>query len=124
MLVPPVVVGEGSEQPPEPQPTPFTTPSEVLSQVTTTAASQPPKDPNTYRRTKRGQNTKVPQSDGSPNKVSDEAINEEMFDSVERAATTASNLEADQASGNINKTQFTLTLNEPFFLELGSASGP
>ncbi|GKA60262.1 hypothetical protein Tco_0759669 [Tanacetum coccineum] len=73
-----------------------------------------------YRRTKRGQNTKVPQSGGSPNKVGDEAINEDMFDSVERAATTASSLEAENASGNINKTQFTATLNEPFFLELGS----
>ncbi|GJX98925.1 hypothetical protein Tco_0355944 [Tanacetum coccineum] len=98
MLVPPVVVGE----------------------VTTTAASQLPKDPNTFRRTKRGRNTKVPQSSSSPNKVGYEAINEEMFDSVERAATTASSLEAEQASGNINKTQFMTTLNEPFFLELGS----
>ncbi|GJY66846.1 putative ribonuclease H-like domain-containing protein [Tanacetum coccineum] len=60
MLVPPAVVGEGSEQPPEPQPTPSTAPLEVLSQVTTAAASQPPKDPNTYRRTRRGRNTKVP----------------------------------------------------------------
>ncbi|GJW49489.1 hypothetical protein Tco_0090840 [Tanacetum coccineum] len=33
---------------------------------------------------------------------------------------TASSLEAEQASGNINKTQFTATLNEPFSLELGS----
>ncbi|GKC45470.1 hypothetical protein Tco_1063192, partial [Tanacetum coccineum] len=57
---------------------------------------------------------------GSPNKVGDEAINEEMLDSVERAATTATSLEAEQASGNINKTQFTATLNEPFSLELGS----
>ncbi|GKF94181.1 hypothetical protein Tco_0283881 [Tanacetum coccineum] len=57
MLVPPAVVGEGSEQP-----TPSTSPLEVLSQVTTAAASQPPKDPNTYRRTKRGRKTKVPQS--------------------------------------------------------------
>ncbi|GJU32075.1 putative ribonuclease H-like domain-containing protein [Tanacetum coccineum] len=88
MLVPPVVVGKGLEQPPEPQPTPSTAPPEVLSQV------------------------------------GDEAINEEMFDSVERAVTTASSLEAEQASGNINKTQFTATLNEPFFLELGSGSGP
>ncbi|GJY04619.1 ribonuclease H-like domain-containing protein [Tanacetum coccineum] len=39
MLVPPVVVGEGSEQPPEPQPIPSTAPPEVLSQVTTAAAS-------------------------------------------------------------------------------------
>ncbi|GKA75403.1 ribonuclease H-like domain, reverse transcriptase, RNA-dependent DNA polymerase [Tanacetum coccineum] len=59
ILVPPVVVGEGSEQPPEPQPIPSTAPPEVLSQVTTAAASQPPKDPNTYRRTKRGRNTKA-----------------------------------------------------------------
>ncbi|GJW04827.1 hypothetical protein Tco_1563683 [Tanacetum coccineum] len=94
------------------------------SQKRPPAISQPPKDPNTYRRTKRGQNTKVPQSGGSPNKVGDEAINEDMFDSVERVATTASSLEAEQASGNINKTQFTTTLNEPFFLEIGSGSGP
>ncbi|GJW56929.1 hypothetical protein Tco_0103660 [Tanacetum coccineum] len=120
MLVPPVVVGKGSEQPPEPQTTSSTAPPEVPSQVTTATASQPPKDPNTYRRTKRGQNTKVPQSGGSPNKVGDESINEEMFDSVERAVTTASSLEAEHASGNINKTQFTTTLNEPSFLELGS----
>ncbi|GJT38072.1 hypothetical protein Tco_0937937 [Tanacetum coccineum] len=66
--------------------------------VTTVAASQLLKDPNTNRGTKRGQNTKVPQSGGSPNKVGDEAINEEMLDSVEKAATTASSLEAGQAS--------------------------
>ncbi|GKC64876.1 hypothetical protein Tco_1097474 [Tanacetum coccineum] len=124
MLVPPLVVGEGLEQPPEPQPTPSTAPLEVLSPLTTAATSQPPKDPSTYRRTKRGRNIKVPQSGGSPNKVGDEAINEEMLDSVERAATTATSLEAEQASGNINKTQFMTTLNEPFSLELGSGSGP
>ncbi|GJT08846.1 hypothetical protein Tco_0843308 [Tanacetum coccineum] len=56
--------------------------------------------------------------------VGDEAINEEMLDSVERAATTATSLEAEQASGNIHKTQFMATLNEPFSLELGSGSGP
>ncbi|GKD90338.1 hypothetical protein Tco_1365845 [Tanacetum coccineum] len=113
-----VVLGECSEQPPKPQPIPYTAPPEVLSQVTTVAASQPPKDPKTHRRTKRGRNTKVPQSGGSPNKVGDEAINKEMLDSVERAASTASSLEAEQASGNINKTQFTATLNESFYLEL------
>ncbi|GJS45761.1 hypothetical protein Tco_0595882 [Tanacetum coccineum] len=97
MLVPTVVVGEGSEQPLKPQPIPSTAPPEVLSQVTTSAA--PPKDPNTYRRTNRGQNTKIPQSGGSLNKVGNEAINEEMFDSVERTTTTASSLEAEQARG-------------------------
>ncbi|GJW55218.1 hypothetical protein Tco_0099303 [Tanacetum coccineum] len=51
---------------------------EILTQIATATASQPPKDPNTYRRTKRGRNTKVPQSGGSPKKVGDEAINEAM----------------------------------------------
>ncbi|GJR67298.1 hypothetical protein Tco_0013363 [Tanacetum coccineum] len=73
---------------------------EVLLGVATAAASQPPKDTNTYRRTKRGQNTKVPQSGGSLNKVGDEAINEEMLDSVERATTVASSLEWSLAPRN------------------------
>ncbi|GJU07602.1 hypothetical protein Tco_1124032 [Tanacetum coccineum] len=95
-----------------------------LAFFTTIVASQPPKDPSTYRRTKRGQNTKVPQSGDYPYKVGDEAINEEMLNSMERAATTATSLEAEQASGNIHKTQFTARLNESFFLELGLGSSP
>ncbi|GJY28231.1 hypothetical protein Tco_0403998 [Tanacetum coccineum] len=81
--------------------------------VATATASQPPKDPNTYRRTKRGRNTKVPQSGGSLKKVDDEAINEEMFNSVERAITTDASLDAAQDSDNITKTQSTAILNEP-----------
>ncbi|GKC04644.1 hypothetical protein Tco_0996254 [Tanacetum coccineum] len=38
--VPPVVVGEGSEQPPEPQPIPSTASPEVLSQVTTVVGDE------------------------------------------------------------------------------------
>ncbi|GJW26808.1 hypothetical protein Tco_0040619 [Tanacetum coccineum] len=81
--------------------------------VATATASQPPKDPNTCRRTKRGRNTKVPQSGGSLKKVGDEAINEDMLDSVERAITTDASLDAAQDSDNITKTQSTVTLNEP-----------
>ncbi|GKE45419.1 hypothetical protein Tco_1472703, partial [Tanacetum coccineum] len=44
---------------------------------------------------------------------SDEAVNEEMDDSFVRAATAASSLEAEQDSGNINKTRSKATLNEP-----------
>ncbi|GKD66735.1 hypothetical protein Tco_1308843, partial [Tanacetum coccineum] len=64
--------------------------------VATATASQPPKDPNTYRRTKRGRNTKVPQSGGSPKKDSD----------------------------NITKTQSVAKLNEPRPQGEGSGSGP
>ncbi|GJY52312.1 hypothetical protein Tco_0443159, partial [Tanacetum coccineum] len=85
---------------------------EVLSPVTTAATSQPPKDPSTYRRTKRGQTTKVPQSGGSPNKVGDEAINEEMLDSVERADTTATSLEAESGEDSMEH-QIELTDNVP-----------
>ncbi|GJV78436.1 putative ribonuclease H-like domain-containing protein [Tanacetum coccineum] len=38
---------------------------------------------------------------------------EELGDRMERAATTASSLEAEQDSGNINRTQSMATLNEP-----------
>ncbi|GJS98487.1 putative ribonuclease H-like domain-containing protein [Tanacetum coccineum] len=41
-----------------------------------------------------------------------------------RAATTASSLEAEQDSGNINRTQSMATLNEPSPQGTGSGSGP
>ncbi|GJT07067.1 putative ribonuclease H-like domain-containing protein [Tanacetum coccineum] len=44
-------------------------------------------------------------------KVGDEAVHKELSDRMERAATTASSLEAEQESGNINKTQSMATLN-------------
>ncbi|GKF50594.1 hypothetical protein Tco_0147061, partial [Tanacetum coccineum] len=45
--------------------------------------------------------------------VGDEAVHKELGDRMERAATTASSLEAKQDSGNINRTQSMATLNEP-----------
>nr|GEV59716.1 putative ribonuclease H-like domain-containing protein [Tanacetum cinerariifolium] len=45
-------------------------------------------------------------------------------DRMERAATTASSLEAEQDNGNINKTQSMATLNKPLPQETGSGSGP
>ncbi|GJQ98352.1 putative ribonuclease H-like domain-containing protein [Tanacetum coccineum] len=67
----------------------------------------------TPRQAKRGRDTKIPQSDGPPEKVGDEAVHKELGDRIERAAITASSLEAEQDSGNINRTQFMATLNEP-----------
>ncbi|GJV57076.1 putative ribonuclease H-like domain-containing protein [Tanacetum coccineum] len=43
-----------------------------------------------------------------------EAVYEEMYDSVERAATTATSLEAEKDSSNINRTQFTAIPNDSF----------
>nr|GFA38366.1 hypothetical protein [Tanacetum cinerariifolium] len=53
-----------------------------------------------------------------------DAINEAMDGSLERAATIASSLKAEQDSGNINKTQSKATLNEPSFIGTISGSGP
>ncbi|GJX05609.1 putative ribonuclease H-like domain-containing protein [Tanacetum coccineum] len=62
---------------------------------------------------KRGRDTKVPQSGGPLIKVGNEAVHKELGDRMERVATTVSSLEAEQESGNINKTQSMATLNEP-----------
>ncbi|GKC31491.1 hypothetical protein Tco_1038785 [Tanacetum coccineum] len=43
---------------------------------------------------------------------------------MERAATTASSLEAEQDSGNINRTQSMATLNESFPQGTNSGSDP
>nr|GEW09228.1 hypothetical protein [Tanacetum cinerariifolium] len=47
-----------------------------------------------------------------------------MDDSLERIATTASSLDVEQDSGNINKNQSKATLNEPSSIRTGSGSGP
>ncbi|GJV99766.1 putative ribonuclease H-like domain-containing protein [Tanacetum coccineum] len=49
--------------------------------------------------------TQIPQFSGPIDNVEDEVINEEIDDSLERAATTASSLDAKHDRGNINKTQ-------------------
>ncbi|GJY12914.1 hypothetical protein Tco_0382223 [Tanacetum coccineum] len=56
------------------------------------------------RHVKRGRDTKIPQSSGPPAKVGDEAVHKELGDRMERAATTASSLEAEQDSGSGPRT--------------------
>ncbi|GJS60832.1 putative ribonuclease H-like domain-containing protein [Tanacetum coccineum] len=54
----------------------------------------------------------------------DEAVNEEMDDSLVRAATTAFSLEAEQDSSNILKTRSKATPNEPSSPGTSSGGGP
>ncbi|GJR70980.1 hypothetical protein Tco_0017045 [Tanacetum coccineum] len=56
--------------------------------------------------------TKEPQPSGPTDNVADEAVYKERDDSLVRAATTASSLEAKQDSGNINKIRSKATPNE------------
>ncbi|GJT04822.1 putative ribonuclease H-like domain-containing protein [Tanacetum coccineum] len=51
---------------------------------------------------KRGRDTKIPQS-GPPIKVGDEVVHKELGDIMERAATTASSLEAEQDSASLRR---------------------
>ncbi|GJZ81537.1 hypothetical protein Tco_0646531 [Tanacetum coccineum] len=103
-------MGEGSANPIDPRHIP------TIIQPST---SQPQKKQKP-RKPKR-KDIEVPQPSGPIDNVADEAINEEMDDSLERAATTATSLDAEQDSGNINKTQSKATLNEPS--SLGTSSG-
>ncbi|GKE66672.1 hypothetical protein Tco_1520833, partial [Tanacetum coccineum] len=75
------------------------------------------------RRPKR-KDTKVPQPNGPTTNVADEVVFEEMDNSVERAATTATSLDEEQDRGNINKTKSKVTLNETSSLVTSSGSGP
>ncbi|GJU79411.1 hypothetical protein Tco_1281776 [Tanacetum coccineum] len=68
--------------------------------------------------------TEISQSSGPIPLVADETVIKEWEDRMERAATTASSLEAEQDSGNINRTQSMATLNESFPQGTDSGSGP
>ncbi|GJX17574.1 ribonuclease H-like domain-containing protein [Tanacetum coccineum] len=68
--------------------------------------------------------TEISQSSGPIHLVADETVYKEWEDRMERAATTASSLEAEQDSGNINRTQSMATLNESFPQGTDSCSSP
>ncbi|GJZ40857.1 hypothetical protein Tco_0587743 [Tanacetum coccineum] len=66
----------------------------------------------------------LPQTSVPITNVLDEAVHQERGDSIERAATTATSLEAVQDSSNIAKTQSMTTPTEPISQETGSDGGP
>ncbi|GJX14426.1 ribonuclease H-like domain-containing protein [Tanacetum coccineum] len=77
-----------------------------------------------YPRKPKRKDTQVPQSSDPTENVVDEVVHKELGDSLVRAATTASSLEAEQDSGNINKTQSKATPNESSSLGTTSGGGP
>ncbi|GJY16930.1 putative ribonuclease H-like domain-containing protein [Tanacetum coccineum] len=54
----------------------------------------------------------------------DKTVYKEWKDRMERPVTTSSSLEVERDSGNINRTQYMETLNEPLPQGTGSGSGP
>ncbi|GKB86002.1 hypothetical protein Tco_0958274 [Tanacetum coccineum] len=106
-------LGEGSAN--------LTDPHHTLT-ITQPSTSQPQKTQKP-RKPKR-KNTQVPQPSGSSKHVADEAVHKELGDSLVRAATTASSLEAEQDSGKITKTRSKATSNESSSLRTTSGGGP
>nr|GEU60818.1 retrovirus-related Pol polyprotein from transposon TNT 1-94 [Tanacetum cinerariifolium] len=84
------------------------------------SSPRPPEEP---RKTKRKDNellhTSVPTKH-----VANEAVNEEMDDSLERATTTATGLDVEQDIGNISKTQSKATPNKPSSIGTSLSGGP
>nr|GFB25806.1 ribonuclease H-like domain, reverse transcriptase, RNA-dependent DNA polymerase [Tanacetum cinerariifolium] len=72
----------------------------------------------------RKKDTELPQTSVPIKVVVDEAVYEEINDSVERAAFTATGLDAEQDRGIISKTQFMTTLNEPSSIRTSLCSRP
>ncbi|GKD49730.1 hypothetical protein Tco_1278706 [Tanacetum coccineum] len=106
-------MGEGLAMPTYPQHT---------TTITQPSTSQPQKTQK-HRKPKR-KDTQVPQPSGPTNIVADEVVHKELGDSLVRAATTASSLEAEQDSGNITKTRSKETPNESSSLVTTSGGGP
>ncbi|GJT25135.1 retrovirus-related pol polyprotein from transposon TNT 1-94 [Tanacetum coccineum] len=104
--------GEGSIMPTNPQHTPT---------ITQPSISQPKM---TQKPRKLKKNTEVPQPSGSTKHVADEAVYKELDDSLVRAATTASSLEAEQDSGNIINTRSKEAPNETGSQRTTSGGGP
>ncbi|GJR28757.1 hypothetical protein Tco_1104989 [Tanacetum coccineum] len=106
-------MGEGSANPTDPHHIP------TIIQPST---SQPQKKQKP-RKLKR-KDTEVPRPSGPTDNVADEAVYKEMDDSLVRAATTVSSLEAEQNNGNIDKTRSKATPNEPSSPGTSSGGGP
>ncbi|GJT89389.1 hypothetical protein Tco_1071106 [Tanacetum coccineum] len=62
---------------------------------------------------KRGRDTKIPQSSGPPIKVGDEVVHKELGNRMERAATTASSLEAEKDNEFCDKHDMVAYLQKP-----------
>ncbi|GJT64405.1 hypothetical protein Tco_1015885 [Tanacetum coccineum] len=106
-------MGKGSANPTDPHHTPtIIQPSKLQPQKT-----------HKPRRSKR-KDTEIPQSSGPIKPVVDEAVYKGRDDSLVRATTTVTSLDAEQDRGNINKMRSKATPNEPSSPGTSSGGGP
>ncbi|GJU54478.1 hypothetical protein Tco_1228192 [Tanacetum coccineum] len=92
MLAQQADIGEGSGQPTDPQHTSTSAQPSNKEPITVPSSSQPKK---THRPRKAKRATEISQSSRSISLVADETVTKEREDRMERAATTASSLEAE-----------------------------
>ncbi|GJZ06041.1 hypothetical protein Tco_0539834 [Tanacetum coccineum] len=114
--------GEGSGNPSEPQPPPSTAQPTHKEPIPNIESSSPQKTQSP--RQSLNKDTELPQTSVLIPNVLDEAVHQEKGDSVERAATTATSLEAMQDSSNIAKTRSMATPTELISQETSSDGGP
>ncbi|GJV10784.1 hypothetical protein Tco_1352325 [Tanacetum coccineum] len=105
-------LGEGSTTPTDPHHTPT-----IIQSSTQPQKTQKPRKP-------KRKDTQVPQPSDPSENVEDDAVHKELGNSLMRAATTASSLEAKQDSGNITKTRSKATPNESSSLRTTLGCGP
>ncbi|GJT22039.1 putative ribonuclease H-like domain-containing protein [Tanacetum coccineum] len=105
MLAQQADMGEGSGQPTDPQHTSTSAQPFNEEQITAPSSYQPKK---TYKRKKPKKVIEIPQSSEPINLVADEAVHEERGDSMERAATTATSLDAKHDRGGRPRRQETM----------------
>ncbi|GJY27174.1 uncharacterized mitochondrial protein-like protein [Tanacetum coccineum] len=104
-------LSKGSANPTDPHHTPI-----FIQPSTQPQKTQKPKKPR--------KDTHVPQSSNPMKNVVDEAVHKELGDSLVRAATTSSILEAEQDNGNITKSRSKATPNDSSSLGTTSGDGP
>ncbi|GJX66368.1 hypothetical protein Tco_0300711 [Tanacetum coccineum] len=103
--------GEGSGHPSEPQPPSFTAQPTHEEPIPNVVSSSHQKTQTPRRALNKV--TKLPQTSEPIPNVPDEAVYEEWDNKVERATTTTASLDAEKASGSINKTQSMAIPNVP-----------
>ncbi|GJT18744.1 hypothetical protein Tco_0877450 [Tanacetum coccineum] len=113
--------GEGLGHPSEPQPPPSTA-QPINEEPIPNVVSSSHQKTQTPRQA-LNQDTKLPQTSVPIPNVPDEVVCEEWDDRVERATTTAASLDAEQASGNIDKTQSTAMPNGRMIEEINQDAG-
>ncbi|GJZ96101.1 hypothetical protein Tco_0668435 [Tanacetum coccineum] len=103
MLAPPIVRGEGSGQPSEPQPPSSTTQPIIEEQILVTELSSPQNTQSPRQALQK--DTQLPQTSVPIPNVADEVVFKERDDRVVRATTTAASIDAAQANGDRPRCQ-------------------